>query len=776
MIVFHAGSTLRVCTRCLQRLQLFSASCQTTQIENWLWLSSVRLQHSQHSPSTKHISDRKDVDIQKIRNIGIMAHIDAGKTTTTERMLYYSGLIRSIGDVDDGNTVMDYMEQERNRGITITSAAITFLWNKYKINLIDTPGHVDFTLEVERSLRVLDGAVTVLDASAGVEAQTVTVWHQADRYNVPRIVYLNKMDKLGANFHESVRSLEDKLGAVPYVIQLPIGSESDFTGVIDLLSMEKLIWPRGGDSDGRSYDRVPLDRQQDEISFKTASEARMLLVEQLANVDSNIGELFLSDSEIREQDLHRALRGVTLRCVGVPVLCGSSFKNKGVQPLLDAVLRYLPDPTQRTHRFVNYYKNNLCALAFKIIHDKQRGPLTFLRMYTGDIKTGGTVYNVTRDCTEKVTRLLQVSADELTDLRVASAGNIVAVAGLRQTITGDTLVASHQVANAAQKAYHADHPTTDGTTDMPDDSTPVLAGVTLPDPVFFCAIEPVSMSQQRALDDALDCLMKEDPSLRVTHNSDTGQVVLAGMGELHLEVIQDRLLKEYGLEVDLGHLQIAYKESILESVTEKHTLDKTIADQRHLVTIVLSVHPSPGEELQKHIEIAHDSDLSKTRIRRQHLQGINGGLHSGLSRGSLLGYPLMDVRVELHEFQTRHGTSLPMITACTAECIYKALQRAAPVLLEPIMQLEITTDESRLGVVLTDLSQRRSQIENIAARQRYRIISAKTPLAEMVGYATRLRTITSGMAHFSMELANYEQMSEQELREVTKQLTGFTGP
>ena len=267
---------------------------------------------------------------------------------------------------------------------------------------------------------------------SGVEAQTVTVWHQADRYNVPRIVYLNKMDKLGADFHESVRSLEDKLGVVPYVVQLPIGSESDFTGVIDLLSMEKLIWPKGGDSDGRSYDRVPLDRHQDESSFKTASEARMLLIEQLADADSNIGELFLSDSEIREQDLHRALRGVTLRCAGVPVLCGSSFKNKGVQPLLDAVLRYLPDPTQRTHRFVNYYKNNLCALAFKIIHDKQRGPLTFLRMYTGDIKTGGTVYNVTRDCTEKVTRLLQVSADDLTDLRVASAGNIVAVAGLRQ--------------------------------------------------------------------------------------------------------------------------------------------------------------------------------------------------------------------------------------------------------------------------------------------------------------------------------------------------------
>ena len=290
----------------------------------------------------------------------------------------------------------------------------------------------------------------------GVEAQTVTVWHQADRYNVPRIVYLNKMDKLGANFHESVRSLEDKLGAVPYVIQLPIGSESDFTGVIDLLSMEKLIWPRGGDSDGRSYDRVPLDRQQDEISFKTASEARMLLVEQLANVDSNIGELFLSDSEIREQDLHRALRGVTLRCVGVPVLCGSSFKNKGVQPLLDAVLRYLPDPTQRTHRFVNYYKNNLCALAFKIIHDKQRGPLTFLRMYTGDIKTGGTVYNVTRDCTEKVTRLLQVSADELTDLRIASAGNIVAVAGLRQVQSAhkSVILSAFALLCVCIKVYH----------------------------------------------------------------------------------------------------------------------------------------------------------------------------------------------------------------------------------------------------------------------------------------------------------------------------------
>ncbi|KAH9490780.1 G elongation factor, mitochondrial 2 [Bulinus truncatus] len=741
--------------------------------------------------TSKQALDLSDHEVMsKIRNIGIMAHIDAGKTTTTERMLYYSGFSHHLGDVDRGDTVMDYMEQERERGITITSAVITFNWKGHKINLTDTPGHVDFTIEVERALRVLDGAVAVLDASAGVEAQTFTVWRQADHYHIPRIVYLNKMDKNGASLALCLDSLRRKLHADPLVVNLPIGSGRDFSGVYDLIHMESVEWNDATSKNGVTFERKPI--QAGDAEYEKILKARSDLIGKLADLDENIADLVLCDTKIENfspQALISAIRSATLKRSIVPVLCGSSLKNKGVQPLLDGITYYLPSPMDMTYGFAKYYGSHLCALVFKVIHDKQRGPLTFIRLYSGMLKTGSSVYNINRGKSEKTSRLLQVYADELRDISTAVAGNIVALAGLKETYTGDTITSSLKTAQEASRAYI--HEKGLGTSDQTEvtksgdetaeaeevdsltsDMVPILAGLAIPDPVFFCSIEPSSLSVQKNLDDALANLQKEDPSLKVEVNVETGQTVLSGMGELHLDIIKSRLEKEYGLDVDLGPLQIAYRETILDDIEVTEVISKELAGRNQFVHMKLSLHPDINEREFKHVYLMRSTDHPLV-IKHKVLKAIDAGIKSGLSHGSLLNFPVIHTSVCLHEFTTHHHTTLPMITACAALAVKKALKQVHSVLLEPMMAMEISTDDEKFDAVMADLAKRRSHIMNVTTRQNCRIIYTLTPLQELLGYATTLRTITSGTATCSMELANYEKMTQEETNKVIDRMSGF---
>ncbi|XP_074659810.1 ribosome-releasing factor 2, mitochondrial-like [Tubulanus polymorphus] len=750
-------------------------------MSNPCWMRKVKIHSFNQTDSD---------DIKRIRNIGIMAHIDGGKTTTTERMLYYSGLTQQLGDVDDGDTVTDYMEQERNRGITITSAAVTFLWNKYKINLIDTPGHVDFTVEVERALRVLDGAVTILDASAGVEAQTLTVWRQADRYNIPRIVYLNKMDKFRANFNLCLDSIEDKLKVETLPLQIPIGVEKSFVGLVDLVTMQKFQWKRDSvKDDGSVYLKKELSQSDGDI-WEEAHEARNALIEKLADLDENIADLVLKDvkyEDIAKLDIYQALRRVTASRSAVPVLCGSSLKNIGVQPLLNAITWFLPNPNEVKHNFLKYYRDNFCAMAFKIIHDKQRGPLTFLRVYSGRIKSGANIYNINRDCSEKTTRLCQAQADDFKDISQASAGNIIVVTGLKQTVTGDTIVSSQNVASMAKKEALKDN-LSDTSSDSSDSShseedsdsedsdhdfLPILATMDIPAPVFFRAIEPPSLSQQKQLEHALQCLQREDPSFTVTNDTESGQTIIGGMGELHLEIIQDRIRSEYRVEADLGPLMISYREALVDEVSQSLTIDKTIGEKHHRVSLKMSVHPSEGVGVTKSIRLIHTKDNQLDDIKRHHLKAIEAGMRSGLSQGPKLSAQVIDAEVRLHEFSYSYGTSLAIISACAAECIQRALGQSDSVLLQPMMKIEVNTDEDRLHTVLGDLAQRRGQILNIQARHDVRSINAIVRLEEMMGYSTVLRTITSGTATFSMHLDSYAPMSALEQKTVIQKLTGY---
>ncbi|XP_076443062.1 ribosome-releasing factor 2, mitochondrial-like [Babylonia areolata] len=723
--------------------------------------------------------------MKAIRNIGIIAHIDAGKTTTSERMLYYSGFSRRLGSVDRGDTVMDYMEQERDRGITINSAAITFHWNHHKVNLIDTPGHVDFTIEVERALRVLDGSVAILDASAGVEAQTLTVWRQAASYKVPSIVYLNKMDKRGASVTQCLQSLQDKLRVSPLLLQLPLGVERDFSGVVDLIHFNTVCWNPAQSPDGKSFTTKPLTRSDGTELYEQALSARASLIGQLADCDEHIADLVLGEVKLEDisiKDLESAVRRVTLARKLVPVFCGSSLRNVGVQPLLDGIVSFLPSPKDIAYGFADYYGTDMCALAFKVSHDQQRGPLTYLRMYSGSLKSGATLYNINRQSTEKSSRILQVYADELHDVSMAVAGNIVAVAGLKQTFTGDTLTTSQTTAKRALKAWERDQRDkgsavqSSGREDSEGEAEavlPILAGMNVPVPVFFCSIEPPSLAFQKSLDHALQCLQKEDPSLKVEVNGDTGQTVLSGMGELHLDIVHSRIQKEYGIEADLGPLQIAYREAISLPADVTEVLDKSVGDQRHFVHLRMSVHPDPQVRQFRQVEVVPSPDNPIHYLRPPQLKALNNGVRSALANGPILGFPLIHVAVQLHEFQTRPGTSLAMVAACAVQCVTHAVRDAGPHLLEPMMRLEVSTDEDRLHRVLGDLSQRRSHVNAVSSRQDLKLVEAVTPLAELVGYSTDLRTITSGTATVSMELSHYQPMAVADQNQVIQSVTGF---
>ncbi|XP_074184923.1 ribosome-releasing factor 2, mitochondrial isoform X2 [Rhinolophus sinicus] len=666
--------------------------------------------------------------IAKIRNIGIMAHIDAGKTTTTERILYYSGYTRSLGDVDDGDTVTDFMAQERERGITIQSAAVTFDWKGYRVNLIDTPGHVDFTLEVERCLRVLDGAVAVFDASAGVEAQTLTVWRQADKHKIPRICFLNKMDKTGASFNYAVESIRQKLKAKPLLLQLPIGEAKTFKGVVDVV----------------------------------------------ADLDDEFAELVLGEfSEnfdlLPAEKLQTAIHRVTLAQTAVPVLCGSALKNKGVQPLLDAITMYLPSPEERNYEFLQWYKGDLCALAFKVLHDKQRGPLVFMRIYSGMIKPQLAIHNINGNCTERISRLLLPFADQHVEIPSLTAGNIALTVGLKHTATGDTLVSSKSSALAA--ARRAEREGEKKQRQNSEAERLLLAGVEIPEPVFFCTIEPPSVSKQPDLDHALKCLQREDPSLKVRLDPDSGQTVLCGMGELHIEIIHDRIKREYGLETYLGPLQVAYRETILNSVRATDTLDRTLGDKRHLVTVEVEAKPIEASSGAPVIEYA---DSVSEDIWKASQEAIENGIHSACLQGPLLGSPIQDVAITLHSLIIHPGTSSTMISACVSRCVQKALKKADKQVLEPLMNLEVTVTRDYLSPVLADLAQRRGNIQEIQTRQDNKVVIGFVPLAEIMGYSTVLRTLTSGSAAFALELSNYQAMSPQDQSTLLSRRSGLT--
>ncbi|KAM9679755.1 ribosome-releasing factor 2, mitochondrial isoform 1-T1 [Dama dama] len=711
--------------------------------------------------------------IAKIRNIGIMAHIDAGKTTTTERILYYSGYTRSLGDVDDGDTVTDFMAQERERGITVQSAAVTFDWKGHRVNLIDTPGHVDFTLEVERCLRVLDGAVAVFDASAGVEAQTLTVWRQADKHKVPRICFLNKMDKTGASFNYAVESIREKLKAKPLLLQLPIGEGKAFKGVVDVVGKEKLLWNPNSD-DGKDFERKPLLETSDPKLLKETTEARNALIEQVADLDDEFADLVLGEfSEnfdlLPAKKLQTAIHRVTLAQTAVPVLCGSALKNKGVQPLLDAITLYLPSPEERNCEFLQWYKGDLCALAFKVLHDKQRGPLVFMRIYSGMLKPQTAIHNINGNCTERISRLLLPFADQHIEIPLLTAGNIALTVGLKHTATGDTIVSSKSSALAASRRAKRE-----GEKKQKENGEAerlLLAGVEIPEPVFFCTIEPPSMAKQPDLDHALKCLQREDPSLKVKLDPDSGQTILCGMGELHIEIIHDRIKREYGLETYLGPLQVAYREAILNSVHATDTLDRTLGDKRHLVTVELEAKPMETSSLLPIIEYAASvaGDLSQASR-----EAFENGVHSACLQGPLLGSPVQDLAVTLHSLVIHPGTSTTMISACVSRCLQKALKKAEKQILEPLMNLEVTVTRDYLSPVLADLAQRRGNIQEIQSRQDSNVVTGFVPLAEIMGYSTVLRTLTSGSATFSLELSNYQAMNPQDQSTLLSQRSGLS--
>ncbi|ROI16640.1 Ribosome-releasing factor 2, mitochondrial [Anabarilius grahami] len=714
-------------------------------------------------------------DISKIRNIGIMAHIDAGKTTTTERMLYYSGYTRALGDVDDGDTVTDYMAQERERGITIQSAAVTFDWKDHRINLIDTPGHVDFTLEVERALRVLDGAVAVFDASAGVEAQTMTVWRQAEKHKIPCVCFLNKMDKPAASLRYSIDSIKTKLKANPVLLQIPIGSGKSFTGLVDLITRQKMTWQGSSlTHDGRAFEISALQPSDDPDVIQAVSEARGTLIEQVADLDDEFAELLLGEygedfDAVPAGKLQEAVRRVTLARKGVPVLCGSSLKNKGVQPLLDAITAYLPAPNERNHELVRWYKDDLCALAFKVVHDKQRGPLVFVRIYSGNMKAQSAVYNINRNGTERMSRLLLPFADQHIEIPSLPAGNIALTVGLKQTVTGDTIVSSK--ASAAAAVRRAQKEAESKRSSHRESNSLVLAGVEVPEPVFFCSIEPPTMAKQSDLEHALNCLQREDPSLKVRTDPDSGQTVLCGMGELHIEIIHDRIKREYNIETHLGPLQVAYRETIIHSATASDSLDRTLGDRRHVVTVELAVH-ALMQESSTSCDLTFEQEV-KAQLPADVKEAVENGVQSAYLQGPVLGFPLQGVQTVIRHVGLEPGTSAAMVSACVSRCMLKALKLAGGQVLEPVMALDVTVGEEHLSPVLADLAQRRGTICDIQSRQENKVLMATVPLAEIMGYSTVLRTLTSGNATFSLELSSYEPMNTQDQNTLLNKMAGL---
>ncbi|XP_050465862.1 ribosome-releasing factor 2, mitochondrial [Cataglyphis hispanica] len=710
----------------------------------------------------------KECNIAKIRNIGILAHIDAGKTTTTERMLFYSGLIKNMGEVHHGNTVTDYMEQERQRGITITSAAVTFNWKDYRFNLIDTPGHIDFTMEVEQTLQILDGAIIVLDGSAGVEAQTLTVSRQADRYNIPRIIYINKMDRSDADFDMSLKSIESKLNIEILPIQIPMKEAGVLEGIVDVITMEKLTFDKK--HQGINLIKTKITEKDNGRLWDIVSEKRRVLTDKLSGLDDKLADIIIEQESlenVQPQILVDSLRRVTINRKGVPVILGSSYKNVGVQPLMDSVILYLPSPANvKNLNPYRYFGNNLAARVFKIVHDKQRGPITFFRIYSGSMRKGQKLYNMTREQSEQCTRLYIACADDYEEVAEVGLGNIAAVGGLKGTITGDLVTTSLSVGNRIKDIMLKEN--------RPDYVNNFFAsGTNLLDPVFFCSIEPPSLSAQSALDTALQELQREDPSLRVRNDAETDQIVLAGMGELHLEIIKERIKKEYKIDVDLGPLQIAYKETIQDAVKDTLVVEHRVGQTNHQVNITMSLIPKYKGKEKLLLDRSPDNASNIDSIHPRVLNAIKSGVNSALLHGVKLNYPVINVGVKLHWLEVARGTSDTIVSAAASQCIRKLLESGNSMLLEPIMQLEIIAPEEYSPIINADLARRRAEIQQIDMRGNNKVIRILAPLSELLGYSTALRIITSGSATFSLEFSHYQLMTPDVEDKAIDKLKGF---
>ena len=699
---------------------------------------------------------KREFPLERTRNIGIMAHIDAGKTTTTERILFYTGKSYKIGEVHDGAATMDHMAQEQERGITITSAATTCVWKEHRINIIDTPGHVDFTIEVERSLRVLDGAVTVFDSVAGVEPQTETVWRQANKYNVPRMCFVNKMDRIGADFYRTVQMVEDRLQANPLVLHLPIGAGGAeavkaFEGMVDLVKMKALVWRDIDEKDlGASYEEIDIPDDM----IDQANEYREAMMETIATQDEALMDAYLGGEELSQDDIKKAIRKGTLAFDFVPILCGSAFKNKGVQPMLDAVIDFLPSPLDiepahgvfmKGGEEVDAYRGpedkEFAALAFKIVADPF-GKLTYFRVYSGEISKGEEVYNSVKEDRERLGRILLMHANQREDLDIAMAGDIVAGLGFKNVTTGDTLC-------------DRDHPI-------------ILERMVFPEPVIHVAIEPKTKSDQEKLGKALKSLSDEDPTFRIRSDEETGQTVISGMGELHLEVLVDRMQREFGVEATVGKPQVAYRETItkeVKNVEYRHIKQSGGSGQFAVVKIDMLPNPGGGYEFE--------DAISGGKIPREYINPTNQGLQSSLDNGVLAGYPTVDVKVRLVDGQYHDVDSSEMAFKIAGQMAFrKAAEMAKPVLMEPIMAVEVVTPEEHMGDVMGDLSSRRGRIGTMEARGNTQVVNATVPLSEMFGYSTDLRSRTQGRATYTMQFAEYMQVPEAIAQEIVKRVRG----
>ncbi|XP_076760367.1 mitochondrial ribosome recycling factor 2 isoform X2 [Xylocopa sonorina] len=692
------------------------------------------------------------------------------KYTTTERMLYYSGLIKHMGEVHHGNTVTDYMDQERQRGITITSAAVTFQWKNHRINLIDTPGHIDFTMEVEQTLRVLDGAVVILDGSAGVEAQTLTVCRQADKYNIPRIIYVNKMDRADANFDMCLRSIESKLNVEILPTQFPIKEKGILEGIVDIVSLEKLVFDKK--DMGMKYIRLKLSENEDSALWEMANEKRRSLADKLSSMDDKLAEAIIEQESldaVTPQMLLDSIYRSTISRKGVPVLLGSSYKNIGVQPLMDSILLYLPSPDESIYSIYHRcFEQNLSARAFKVVHDKQKGPITFFRIYSGSIKKGANLYNMSRDKKEIVTKLYIAYADEYQEVSKMTHGNIAALTGLKSTMTGDVITSGPTAAKQAKQKLAAHSHST-----LEDAETIFACDFKSVEPVFFCSIEAPSLSMQAPLDIALQQLQREDPSLRVSQNEETGQIVLAGMGELHLEIIKERIRTEYKIDVDLGPLQISYREAIKEPIQDTYSCEHRIGNIIHTVTVTMSLIPNyRGKEILL-LDKSPEYSSNITAIPIKMMKAVKTGVQSVLSHGPKLSYPVLNMGVKLHYLEYGSNTSSSVVTAAVSQCIRKLMNDVGVNLLEPIMRLEIVVPEKYSSPILKDLSKRRGQIQHIDVRGQNRVIECFAPLAELLGYSTTVRILSSGHASLSLEFDHYELMDSASEAEAIKKVTGF---
>ena len=692
------------------------------------------------------MAERK-TPLHKVRNIGIAAHIDAGKTTTSERILFFTGMSHKIGEVHDGAATMDWMEQEKERGITITSAATTAFWKGYQVNLIDTPGHVDFTIEVERSMRVLDGAVAVFCSVGGVQPQSETVWRQANKYHVPRIVFVNKMDRIGANFFRVEEQIRERLKANPVPIQIPIGAEDNFKGVVELVRMKAYVW---------NDEKKPTDYVEEEIPAEVkdkAEEYRAKLIEAVSETDDSLMEKFFAGEELTEEEIKKGIKAGCLRMTITPMLCGTAFKNKGIQPLLDAVVDYLPAPDEIA-AINGVYEDGtevtvestddgeFAALAFKIMTDPFVGQLTFIRVYRGSLESGSYAYNTVQDCKERIGRLLKMHSNKREEITELFAGEIGAVVGLKNTLTGDTL--------ASEK------------------DKVILERMDFPEPVISVAVEPKTKADQEKMAIALQKLAQEDPSFRVSTDEESGQTIISGMGELHLEIIVDRMLREFKVDAEVGQPQVAYRETIRKAVEQEYKYAKQSGGRGQYGHVFLRIEPLPAASGFEFV-----NDIKGGVVPKEYIPAVEKGCKEALQSGVLAGYPVEDVKVTLFDGSYHEVDSSEMAFKLAASMGFKeGARKAGAVILEPMMKVEVETPEEYMGDVIGDLNKRRGQVNSMDDRNGVKIIAAYCPLAQMFGYSTDLRSMTQGRATYSMEFDHYEEVPKNVSEEIIKKRNG----